>query len=182
MTEQQGEGIEESFDQLVCCIVTLGKEVDIKRSAYFAEDDYMKGILMSSMTDAIIFQASTQLYQSVFEAVKAQGMMMTKRKEPGTSVATVIAQKWILETINAVENTGITITSGYMLNPTKSMGYFYGIGKSIEYTPIDHDCSECDHVHCKHRKDYITIRTKEEDVILRVTQGDLGSGFVYDFL
>jgi uncharacterized 2Fe-2S/4Fe-4S cluster protein (DUF4445 family) len=171
MTNQHGEGIKEFFDQMVCCIVTLDKDVDIKMSAYFAEDDYMKGVLMSSMADAIIFQASTQLYQLIFETVKAQGMMMTKRIEPGTSGATVIAQKWILETLNAVENTGIIITSGYMLNPTKSMGYFYGIGKSIDSTPIDHDCSECDHISCKHRKIYITVRTNEEDIILRVKKG-----------
>ncbi|MBC7960943.1 MAG: 2Fe-2S iron-sulfur cluster binding domain-containing protein, partial [Vallitaleaceae bacterium] len=168
MTDQQDADVVVNYEEVVCCIVTLGKAVDEKMHAYFEVDDYMKGVMMSSIADGALFRASAQLYHHVFEEVKKKGMMMTQRKEPGTSDIHVTAQKWILETINAVEQIEITITSGFMLNPTKSMGYFYGAGKSLAYTPVDHDCSLCDHIHCLHRKVYITVKTDEGEQVIRV--------------
>jgi ferredoxin len=171
MTTQKDESILEEFDQFVCRIVTLGKAVDLKMKSYFDADDYMKGVLMSSMADLILFNASNELYKTVFADVNASGMMMTKRKEPGTSDIQVAVQKWILDTINATEQTNITITSGFMLNPTKSLGYFYGAGKDLNYTFFDHDCSLCDHKNCQHRKVYVTVKTDDSEQVMRVKSG-----------
>lgn len=171
MTDTRDDAVEEDYESMVCCIVTLGKGLDLKMNTYFAQDDYMKGVLISSMADTILFNASNGLYHQIFPYIKDKGMMMTKRKEPGTSGINVTAQKWILDTVNRVEDTDVAITTGYMLDPTKSMGYFYGAGKDLAYTPFDHDCSLCDHIHCHHRKVYATIKTDEEEFVLRVKRG-----------
>ncbi|PKM51967.1 MAG: hypothetical protein CVV02_02975 [Firmicutes bacterium HGW-Firmicutes-7] len=171
LTPQLEEVAEANIEMSVCCIVTLGKAVDVKIHSYFEASDYLKGVLLNGIVDFILFSASNQLYHHVFDEVKSQGMMMTKRKEPGTCNIPVTAQKWILDTVNAVERTDITITSGYMLNPTKSIGYFYGASKSIAYTPFDHDCSQCDHIHCPQRKIYVTVKTDEKELVLQVKSG-----------
>ncbi len=171
MTDTRDDAIVEDYDSMVCCVVTLGKGLDLKMNSYFAQDDYMKGVLISSMADTILFNASNELYHQIFPYIKDKGMMMTKRKEPGTSGINVTAQKWILDTVNGIEATDIKITTGYMLDPTKSMGYFYGAGKDLKYTPFDHDCSLCDHIHCHHRKVYATIKTDEDEFVLRVKRG-----------
>lgn len=171
LTSPLEEGAKETVEKSICCIVTLGKAVDLKIQAYFETSNDLKGIIMSSIADSLLFSASTQLYHHVFAEVKSQGMMMTIRNEPGTSNVHLTTQKWILDSVNAVEHTDITITSGYMLNPTKSMGYFYGAGKSIAYTPFDHNCSQCDHIHCPQRKVYITVKSDEDELILPVKSG-----------
>jgi uncharacterized 2Fe-2S/4Fe-4S cluster protein (DUF4445 family) len=171
ITDQKSEEIQGDYEQWVYCIVTLGKAVDLRMKSYFDADDYMKGVLMSSIADTILFSASNDLYQSIFSDVKASGMMMTKRKEPGTSDVPVTAQKVILDIINAKEQTDISITSGYMLNPTKSTAYLYGAGKDLQYTPFDHDCSLCDHVNCQHRKVYVTAKIDDNEKVITVKSG-----------
>ncbi len=172
MTENQVINNNELYEQIVCCAITLGAEVDRKMQNYFEVDDYMKGILLSSIADNVLFHASKELYQLIYNDVRKQNMMLTKRIEPGTSSLPITAQSWVLESIKEQEAVALTLTSGYMLNPTKSMAYCYGAGRNLIYTPIDHDCSQCDHVHCIHRKINVTIqKLGEVDRVYSVKNG-----------
>jgi hypothetical protein len=152
MTSTKDECVVEDFEKYVCCIVTLGKAVDLKMSEYFEIGEYIKGFLLSCICDTVLFSASEELYSIIFNEVRSKGMLLTRRKEPGSCEVALTAQKWILQTVSKIEQADVVLTSGYMLDPTKSMGYFYGAGRDLVYTPIDHDCSACTFANCSHRK------------------------------
>ena len=161
----------ENCEQVVLCIVTLGKTVDENIKKYFDEAEYLKGMMLSGIADHLLFECSNQLYKKISSETKNYGQNLTQRIEPGSTQADITMQKVILEEINEKEKTGIDITSGYMLDPTKSMAYFYGVGENIEYTSIDHDCSLCDNFDCSHREYPITIRNENSEYTIPAKKG-----------
>ncbi len=163
--------IDSRYEKLFCCLVTLGSEIVAAMDEYFAEGDYMGGVLLNAMADVILFQGSQQLYASIAAQAQDQGLTLSPRQEPGNS-SSVMAGQWILDAVKSQAQVAVELTSGYMLNPKKSLAYYYGAGKTLPFTLIDHDCSSCSAENCPHRKAYLTVQQKgKDDLFVRVPVG-----------
>lgn len=138
--------------RLVYAIVTLGREISERCTAYFAEKDYLKGLMIDSLADQLLFNLSDDFYPIIRKDIfENQGYALTVRYQPDDHMIPIQNQKLILEETNGENLLGITVTEGFMYNPLKTMGYVYGADKNIEIAEKDHDCTMCSNLECEFR-------------------------------
>lgn len=137
---------------MVYVLVTLGREISDRCTAYFAEKDYLKGLMIDSLADQILFNLSDDFYPIIRKDIfEHQGYALTLRYQPDDHRIPIQNQKLILEETKGQEYLGVTVTEGYMYNPLKTMGYVYGADKNITIAKKDHDCSMCSNLKCEFR-------------------------------
>ncbi|AFA48052.1 hypothetical protein [Acetobacterium woodii] len=137
---------------IVYCMVTLGPKISEVSTKYFMDKDFLKGLMIDSMADILLFNASNDYYETVKKDVyEDQGYALTLRYSPDDNIIPMQVQKTILDHVNAEELLPVGITKGFMYNPVKTLGYVYGADKSIELAKKDHDCIMCSNITCEYR-------------------------------
>ena len=145
---------------------TVGKEVVEMATNYFAEGDYLKGMLVDAIADNYLFQLDEQMKVHIVNLCREKQKGIRIRLEAPQQIS-MEAQKVAWEVTHA-EHYGIGITSACMYNPVKSMCQIYVLDDVASRYNIQHDCSKCPSLNCKARKiqSYnITIAGKNEEVI-----------------
>lgn len=138
---------------LVYCLLTLGPKISQRCTDYFAERDYISGMMIDSMADLLLFNASNHLYTLACEEIsEKKGYGLTRRYSPDDRLISIIHQKTVLDVFKE-EDLPIGITEGYMYDPLKTLGYVYGADKNIKMSGIDHDCKYCSNINCTLRKE-----------------------------
>lgn len=166
------EYIKQSCEKSVYCMVTLGNWVDTQVNFYFESYEYLKGMMLNSLADYILFEASNQLYTIISESYKTNNLYLTTRYETGTTKIPLQFQETILNVINETHQTDLELTSGFMIKPSKSLAYFYGVSNKNCSHGIDHDCSTCDMITCPQRKLNLVIIENDHNKIVKVKQGE----------
>lgn len=159
-------------ENIVFCIVTLGSHIDKKIKEYFDDNDFLKGMMLNTIGDQMLFDISTSLYNLLQKEYSAKGINFTSRIEPGSCETNITFQKEILDIINEEEHTSITLTSGYMFSPGKTLSFYYGASANIQPSLIDHDCSKCSNITCPFRKVSLSIVQGQETHQLQVKKGE----------
>lgn len=137
---------------IVYCLVTLGPKISEQSTAYFAEKDFLNGLMIDAMADILLFNASNDYYDTVKRDVyEAQGYALTLRYSPDDNIIPIQVQKKILEYVNGEALLSVGISAGFMYNPVKTLGYVYGADKNIELAEKDHDCLMCSNLSCEYR-------------------------------
>nr|WP_320025096.1 5-methyltetrahydrofolate--homocysteine methyltransferase [uncultured Acetobacterium sp.] len=137
---------------IVYCLVTLGPKISERSTKYFAEKDFLKGLMIDSMADILLFNASNDYYETVKKDVyEEQGYAMTLRYSPDDNIIPLQVQKTILEQVNGGERLSVGVTQAFMYDPLKTLGYVYGADKNIELAKKDHDCAMCSNYTCEYR-------------------------------
>ncbi|MGL4606586.1 MAG: 5-methyltetrahydrofolate--homocysteine methyltransferase [Eubacteriaceae bacterium] len=138
---------------LVYCIVTLGKKISDQSTLFFKEKDYLRGLMIDSMADFILFNASNDYYETVLENVYTkEGYALTVRYSPDDHLIPMKFQKTILEETEGDKWLDLEITEGFMYYPLKTLGYVYGADKNIKLAQKDHDCLLCSNLECEYRE------------------------------
>lgn len=138
---------------LVYVMVTLGEAVSARSTRYFLEKDYLKGLMIDSMADQILFDASDDFYPIIRQEVyEKQGYALTVRFTPDDGRIPIHHQKLILDESGGKDLLNADVTEGFMYRPLKTMGYIYGADQNIQIAEKDHDCSLCDNLQCSFRK------------------------------
>jgi hypothetical protein len=138
---------------IVYCMVTLGAGISERSTACFGEKDFFKGLMIDSMADILVFNASNDFYALIKEAVyQKMGYALTMRYSPDDELIPLSFQQNILEQVNGRSLLAVGITEAQMYNPVKTMGYLYGADKDIELASADHDCQVCSNDRCEFRK------------------------------
>ena len=141
------------LSHLVCSMVTLGPGISERCTAYFMEKDYLKGLMIDSIADQVLFDLSNDFYQSIREDVcTRRGFGLTVRFAPDDQLIPIHFQKEILEIVDGRRQLAVDITEGYMYNPIKTLGYVYGADHEICTAEVDHDCRLCSNTGCEFRK------------------------------
>ncbi|WP_243259502.1 5-methyltetrahydrofolate--homocysteine methyltransferase [Eubacterium sp. 1001713B170207_170306_E7] len=141
------------LSHLVCSMVTLGPGISERCTAYFMEKDYLKGLMIDSIADQVLFDLSNDFYQIIKEDVCARkGYGLTVRFAPDDRLIPIHFQKAILEAVDGRRQLAVDITEGYMYNPIKTLGYVYGADQEICTSGVDHDCRLCSNTDCAFRK------------------------------
>lgn len=141
------------LSHLVCSMVTLGPGISERCTAYFMEKEYLKGLMIDSIADQVLFDLSNDFYQIIREDIcKRRGFELTVRFAPDDQLIPIHFQKEILEIVDGRSQMAVNITEGYMYNPIKTLGYVYGADREICTAEIDHDCRLCSNIDCEFRK------------------------------
>lgn len=141
-----------NVSHIVYCIVSLGREISSMSANCFKSSRYLEGLLVDTIGDQVLFNASSRMYAVIKDDVNKRGYKLTRRIVPGSSMLNTETQLDILTELNAEEQLGIRITSGYMYDPIKTLGYIYGADRDIKGEEVDHNCSICEIKDCKYRK------------------------------
>ncbi|MEG0310234.1 MAG: 5-methyltetrahydrofolate--homocysteine methyltransferase [Eubacterium sp.] len=143
----------EKTSHLVCTMVTLGSKVSERCTEYFMEKDYLKGLMIDSIADQMLFDLSNDFYKVIKkDVVDEQKFGLTVRYSPDDCFIPIHFQKDILEIVEGNRYLSVGITEGFMYNPIKTLGYLYGADQKICTSLIDHDCSLCSNTKCTLRK------------------------------
>lgn len=145
------------------CIVTLGQWIEDKIKACFDAHEYLEGMMFNALADNVLYEATNEFYNlikvkmSERSTILNKELFLTSRFEPGNSSVPLEAQNEILRAVQEHFTIPVDITTGYMLSPSKTLGYVYGIVEEDCSHGIDHDCSSCSSTQCKHRKYIIQV-------------------------
>ena len=136
----------------VYVMVTLGAGISDRCTAYFAEKNYLKGLMIDSIADQLLFNLSDDFYPVIREDVfEKQGYALTVRYQPDDYIIPIQNQKVILEEADGSDLLNVSVTEGVMYNPLKTMGYVYGADKNMQIAEKDHDCGLCSNYGCEFR-------------------------------
>ncbi|WP_105615357.1 ASKHA domain-containing protein [Vallitalea okinawensis] len=159
------------YQYLIYCIVTLGVEFDNLVNKYFLHNDFVKGMIVNTIGDFLLFESSRKLYNRIKGESKAEGLHMTSRFEPGMGDIPVEFQKQILDEIHSEYKTAITLSTGYMYAPQKTLGFYYGASPDLPNNIIDHDCRKCQSQDCHYRKVLVDIKQGDLLTTIQVNKG-----------
>ncbi len=137
------------------CLVTLGAQCDQWIQEAFATYMYLEGMMLNSLFDMMLYEASGELYEHI-KAMLSDEQFLSVRYEPGQTHVPIEEQGRIFQNIQQKYSLDMYITDGYMISPTKSTVYFYKIDDSNCSLGIDHDCSHCE-LGCVNKKFNLTL-------------------------
>lgn len=143
------DGVPEGTPVLMV-LYSVGGKVSDRSNCYFAEGDYLKGMLADAMADVALFSMEKGFRPYLKEKCGELRMGISRRLEAPQDIS-MEAQKVIFEKTGAAEKCGMGITSGYMLDPVKSNAVLYVLTADRDIFRYQHDCRNCDRYDCKMR-------------------------------
>lgn len=151
-------------EYFVPCILTIGEKISKEISYLFKNNECLKAIILDAIGTQILFNASSGMFNFILKSAEENNLNLTLRFSPGNNDIPLKFESNILQAFEIEERLGISITEAYMLNPVKSMAYYYGAGKELKKSNIDHDCKGCDRMCCLYEKDrLISIKVVSEN-------------------
>lgn len=131
------------YNYIVYCIITIGDTCSKKINEFFSYGNMKEGMVMDAMLTSYLFEASSQLFNHIYNKSKELKLGLSCRISPGDGEIPLQYQKYILDRLDAENFLNLTVTDSYMLSSTHSMAYIYGADKSLPLSKKDHDCSRC---------------------------------------
>lgn len=150
----------EMSEEIIACIVTLGPDADKAINWYFDEGMVYEGMLLSALCDQILFNCTKELHQILEIELVSSNLFLSRRHDPGSNSVPMENQKVLLTMMNELygeDEVGITLSDGFMFEPSKTISYFYNITKQAEDRIMEHDCSLCEVVECPYRQVVIEV-------------------------
>ncbi len=163
----------------VNCLISLGSEIGDLIGEYQERGDYLHSYILDLAGCDLLFLASKALHDIVLQDKRLAhlGDFSIKEITPD-SPETLPIQKEILDLMNTHYNTHITITEGYMLNPVKSLAFYYEIHLGCGSDDGKPSCLECSDIRCPHREIEVAILEKGDQKVFYGRVGENLLGFL----
>lgn len=145
--------------KFLCVMLTLGNGISRLIDRQTAKEDMLSAVVSDAMADSCLFAFEKQLLPMLRRICLEEGFGIKKRLEIPLDVP-IEMQKEIYSILDAGRTLGLSMTSGYMLEPVKSMCLLFALTKDTDQEEMYHDCSRCGNRTCGLRK--------EETLLLRV--------------
>lgn len=129
-------------------LLSLGKEIS-SFCGQLLQQDMIKGMLVNCMADQVLFQMDDQMQKELITIAKKEGFGIKCRKE-ALSDFSIEYQRVLLELFG--EDIPVTMTSGYVLDPEKSMILFFEKSEETDSFQTKHDCRKCKKTNCSYAK------------------------------
>ncbi len=142
-------------------MLTLGDGISRLIEKYTLKEDLLSATLLDAMADSSLFVFEEQLLPILGESCRVEGYGIADRLEIPTDIS-IEEQQRAYEILEAKRTLGLAMTSGYMLNPVKSMSLFFALTKDITCQNMQHDCSKCENQSCSLRKETQILLQIEE--------------------
>jgi len=143
------EGVYPKNAEFAMVLYTLGGEVGNFCSRLISEGEYLKGMLADAMADSCLFTMEKEWKEVLVEECRKKNRGIAKRMEAPTDFSMEI-QKRIWQLLDG-ESIGVTMTSGYMFSPVKTICLLFELTDDICRKNVEHKCSQCTNLECKLR-------------------------------
>ncbi len=137
----------EGCEPLLYVMLTIGDGVNRLMERYRQKNEILKVMTLDAMADSSLFVFEDQLLASIRQICGEEGYVIAKRLEIERDML-IDTQKEIYEAVAAGRTLGISMTSGYMLDPVKSMSMCFALACDGPEGRLKHDCNECGQESC----------------------------------
>ncbi|PAB60476.1 hypothetical protein [Anaeromicrobium sediminis] len=133
------------------CVITLGEKISEAIGEKYDDGEYIETLLLDAMADMVLFEYSNQFYKHLKKEASKMNLGLSSRNSPGERGIPMEYAEEILNKLAMPQEYNISLTSGFMVRPNKSMIYSYKCDTSYTSSKRDHDCSKCSNENCKMR-------------------------------
>ena len=141
-------------------ILTVGDSVSRMIQTAMEQQDMLQALVLDAMADSCLFAFEEQLLPSVQQICFEEGYGIERRIELTKDVPADV-QKDIFEALDADRSLGVSMTSGFMLRPEKSMSLLFELTDDTEKQAPGHNCGACSAAGCALRKEQTLKVTAE---------------------
>lgn len=148
-----------SGKDMLFVLFTLGEGISRLIEKNTKKEDILSAMVVDAMADSCLFAFEEQLLPILRQACNEEGYAVVKRMELSQDVP-IETQQYAMDILDARRTLGISMTSGYMLNPVKSMCLLFALTENTTDTKeqsMRHDCGKCQHMDCQLRQTKETI-------------------------
>jgi len=164
--------------RILYCIMTIGREVSDYSDYYFKRGDYVKGMMVDAIADACLFRYEEDVLEQIRKHCMDLHQGISHRYEAPQDIPMEI-QKTAFDILNASKSLGLTITSGFMYQPVKSVCQIFELSDREDLFVLEHDCSRCERKDCAMRHHEmpleVTIKGTADE---RVVYGESGKNLL----
>lgn len=139
----------EAEQNLLYALLTLGNNITRLLERYLKQNASLKALLTDAMADSCLFAFEEQLLPVIQQIAREKGRGVKRLELPGD--LPMEAQKAAYEAVEAKRTLGLSITSGYMLNPAKSLCLVFELTEDTSIQDVMHNCGKCPHITCSLR-------------------------------
>lgn len=137
-------------EEVFFVLQSVGNRFSEESTKLFAEGNTLGAMMLDAMADAALNELNRQVSAWLRKICDERHIGILRRLEPTTQIP-IEAQEWILHKTEAQEQFGIKVTSGYMFDPVKTIGYVLLSTEDTEVFKDMHNCRICDRKDCKMR-------------------------------
>lgn len=137
--------------KIIYVINTIGKYDSELSNTYFQQGDYLKGMLADAIADSFVFGMEKSWQMELRNYCREKGIGIKRRLEVPKHVP-MLVQKIAFDELNAGEHLGMTISSGYMYSPQKSLCSIFVVDDDPDMLNTYHDCQKCGNLNCSMRR------------------------------
>ena len=134
---------------LLYALLTLGNNITRLSERYLKQNAPLKALFTDAMADSCLFAFEEQLLPVIQQIAREKGRGVKRLELPGD--LPIEAQKAAYDAVEAKRTLGLSITSGYMLNPAKSLCLVFELTEDTSIQDVTHNCSKCPHISCSLR-------------------------------
>ena len=144
--------------KVLCVMLTVGDSICSLIGKYTAGNEMLKAMVVDAMADSCLFAFEQQLLPYIRQLCLEEGYGILGRLEITRDVPARF-QKTVFAALEAERTLGLSITSGYMLKPEKSMSILFELTQDTTMQCLEHDCEKCADKNCmlKKREVLLTI-------------------------
>ena len=139
-----------SCDELILFAATLGIEVDILLNRYMRLQ-ISKAVVIQAVAAALIEDYINQAQKQIASELMEEKRYLRPRFSPGYGDLPLSVQGKLLQILDAQKRIGLTLSTGDVMIPEKSVTAIIGISQNDEKCPID-GCEICTKTNCIYRR------------------------------
>jgi hypothetical protein len=128
--------------EVAVIFATIGAAWSEATRAYFQRGDALEGYLLDEIGTAVLERLSLRIEAMLRLNAHAQGLRAGSPIEPGHVVLPLTLQPMLAE-LAQVQTAGISVTSGGMISPSKSLSMLIGVGQGLRRWTRAQACREC---------------------------------------
>lgn len=151
ITEADATAAYPAGTRVIYVLSTVGGALSDLSSRMFAEGEYVKGALADAMADSALFELEAQWMPELKAFCREHGVGIRARLEAPNDLPMTV-QQTAFEVLNAREELGLAITTGFMYDPMKSSCLAFVVTEDVCQFHAGHDCRRCPSVNCKLRR------------------------------
>lgn len=140
--------------QVILLAVTIGEAVEAAGSEYFAAGEYTRAALLDAAATTAVEKIADDLERSLRNQLAKEGYCLGQRFSPGYGDWELSAQRQVLP-LSGGADLGISLTSGLMLLPRKSVTAICGLyprSSTAPLPPAHRGCQNCPKTDCPARR------------------------------
>jgi len=140
-----------SAREIAVAVGTIGHHLENKSAQYTGSKEPLKALIIDSIGSAAIDSLSQQACQYIGRKASSQGYQASSPLSPGMPGLPLSAQTDLFRLL-PTEQIGVSLNSGQMMVPRKSISMLFGLGPNMPTWSQTEVCADCSlKKDCRHR-------------------------------